>query len=68
MNEQLIRAEDALVELLRNSPNGLTMDEIIRALTEQFAEPELRAAVWTLKARGLVEFANGKLHQHAVAA
>ena len=68
MNEKLKAAEEALKELLSQHREGLTMDRIIAALGSEFGEAELRAAVWTLKARGVVDFADGRLQQHAVAA
>jgi hypothetical protein len=68
MNERLVHAEEALLELLQREPGGVTMDEIISRLASQFTESELRAAIWTLKARGVVDFDEGRLHRHAVAA
>ena len=68
MNERLKQAEDALFDVLSHNPQGVTMDEILKQLGEKYAEPELRAAVWTLKARGAAEFRDGRLWQHSFAA
>lgn len=68
MIEQLKRAEDALLDFLSKKPSGATMIEIMEALGGAFAEPELRAAVWTLKASGAVDFEHGRLRQHPLAA
>jgi hypothetical protein len=68
MNEQLKRAETALLDALSHNPRGVTMDEILKELGGTYAEPELRAAVWTLKARGDAEFRDGRLMPHALAA
>ena len=59
MNRKLQIAEERLLDLLR--PSGpLTMEEITSRLPDQ-PESELRAAVWTLRAEGSVDFEGAKL-------
>ena len=59
MNRKLQLAEERLLELLRHE-GPLTMDEILSKLQDE-AQSELRAAVWTLRAEGMVDFNDGKL-------
>lgn len=60
MNEKLQKAEKSLLGLLLGNPDGLTMEEILKK-SGNIGEAELRAAVWTLRAEGAVDFADGKL-------
>ena len=59
MNRKLQRAEEHLLDLLRRE-GPMTMDEILLKLRDE-AQSELRAAVWTLRAEGMVDFDDGKL-------
>jgi hypothetical protein len=63
MNSKLQDAEKALLDLLHQNAGGLTMDEILGKLREGMGEAELRAAVWTLRAEGSVDFDGGKLRE-----
>jgi DNA-binding IclR family transcriptional regulator len=57
MNRKLQVAEESLLDLLRTA-GSLTMDEISSRLVDQ-PQSELRAAVWTLRAEGMVDFDDG---------
>lgn len=61
MNEKLQEAEIRLWQLVDHAPGGVTMDEILAKLGNTIGEAELRAAVWTLRADGVVDFDDGKL-------
>jgi hypothetical protein len=61
MNEKLQEAEIRLWQLVDHARGGVTMDEILAALGSDIGEAELRAAVWTLRADGVVDFDDGKL-------
>ena len=63
MNPKLQEAEKALLDLLHTNAGGLTMQEILNRLENGIAEAELRAAVWTLRAEGAVDFDDGKLRE-----
>lgn len=63
MNPKLQKAEKALLDLLHKNTGGLTMPEILEKLKDGTAEAELRAAVWTLRAEGAVDFDDGKLRE-----
>ena len=63
MNPELQKAEKALLNLLRENAGGLTMQEILKHLENDIAEAELRAAVWTLRAEGAVDFDGSKLRE-----
>lgn len=62
MNKKLQDAEKALLNLLHNHAEGLSMEEIL-SQQNGIAEAELRAAVWTLRAEGAVDFCDGKLRE-----
>ena len=55
MNKPLVLAEESLLALLKRKPDGVTMPQIIGALPG-IREAELRAAVWTLRSGGAVDF------------
>ena len=61
MNEKLQEAERRLWDLVERTPTGVTMREILDELGGEIGEAELRAAVWTLRADGIVDFDDGKL-------
>jgi hypothetical protein len=63
MNERLLKAEDALANVLRRS-EGETMGDLMGKLlgSPEFDEAELRAAVWTLVSSGVAEVEKGKVH------
>jgi hypothetical protein len=61
MNQELQKAETALLSFLAERTNGATMEEILAKL--QMDEAEVRAAVWTLRAEGKVDFEDGRLRQ-----
>lgn len=63
MNQRLLKAEDALAEVLRQS-QGETMEELMVKLlgSPEFGEAELRAAIWTLVSAGVAEVEKGKVH------
>ena len=64
MNLKLQKAEEALLKLLQGRHGGITMEEILKHFGKEMAEAELRAAVWTLRAEGLVDFDDqGKLRE-----
>lgn len=68
MNKELQKAEDALKEYLSEKTGGVEMKEILRHYRSEIDEAELRAAVWTLRAQGTLDFKGGKLRLHALAA
>jgi hypothetical protein len=61
MNKKLQEAEEALTNYLAKHPDGVSMRNIIKEFRFKIDESELRAAVWTLKSRGLADFSDGKL-------
>lgn len=64
MDEKLLKAEEALAEMLRHS-EGETMKALKDKLLDSpdFGEAELRAAVWTLVSSGVAEVEKGKIHR-----
>ena len=62
MNEQLKNAERGLMVLLRTHRDGVSMKDILENL-DSTSEADLRAAVWTLNAKGEVEFVDGRLKE-----
>lgn len=69
MNQKLKQAQEALDTYLPNHPHGVTLDEIFKAFGEQHIKgPELRAAIWTLRAAGRAKFDKGRIFPTAKAA
>lgn len=68
MNKELQAAEEALTQFLTEKTGGAEMKEVLRHYRSQIDEAELRAAVWTLRAQGTLDFKDGKLILHALAA
>jgi hypothetical protein len=68
VQKRLQEAEQALQQLLRERPNGVSMDEILRNFRGILEEPELRAAVWKLVAEDQAEIRDERLRELAVAA
>ena len=63
MNRPLLNAESALMKFLSEQPAGASMEEILEALGKEHQEAERRAAVWTQKSLGNVDFKEDKLHK-----
>jgi len=62
MNQKLKEAQEALDIYLPNHPQGVTLNEIFKAFGEQqIRGPELRAAIWTLRAAGRAKFDKGRV-------
>lgn len=67
MNKKLLDAENDLLTLLKIGFQGkpayasFAPEEIFHIFKGKHAEAELRAAFWTLRARGLIEHNKGKL-------
>lgn len=67
MNKALQEAEIALNAYLQQHPDGAKMKDILKNFRGNIAEPELRAAVWTLKSQGEVEIIEDKLRLRTLA-
>jgi hypothetical protein len=61
MNEKLQEAERSLLKFVEESRGGVKMEDILAKFGDTIGEAELRAAVWTLRADGVVDFCGGKL-------
>jgi hypothetical protein len=62
MNRKLKEAQEALDTYLPNHPQGVTLDEIFKEFGGRHIRgPELRAAIWTLRATGRVKFDKGRV-------
>jgi hypothetical protein len=62
MNQKLKEAEDALRTYLPNHPYGVTLEDILKEFGKQKIKgPELRAAVWALRAAGRAKFDRGRV-------
>jgi hypothetical protein len=62
MNRKLKEAQEALDTYLPNHPQGVTLDEILKEFGERHIRgPELRAAIWTLRAAGRAKFNKGRV-------
>ncbi len=69
MNQKLKEAQEALDTYLPNHPQGVTLDEILKELgVQRIRGPELRAAIWTLRAAGRAKFDKGKVFPATIAA
>lgn len=68
MNKELQEAEEALSRFLSEKTGGVEMKEVLRHYRDKIDEAELRAAVWTLRAQGTLDFKDGKLFQRTLAA
>lgn len=68
MNKKLQEAEKNLLEFVDQAPGGVTMEEILARFGDAIGEAELRAAVWTLRAEGLVDFDGNKLRATTIVA
>ncbi|HEY5704626.1 MAG TPA: hypothetical protein VIS96_03525 [Terrimicrobiaceae bacterium] len=68
MNKKLQEAEKNLLEFVDQTPGGVTMEEILARFGDTIGEAELRAAVWTLRAEGLVDFDGNKLRATTIVA
>lgn len=60
MNKELIKAEHFILETLKKY-DRLSMIEIIQYAGNSIKEEELRAAVWTLRSEGEIEFSGMKV-------
>ena len=57
MNEKLQEAEHILLEFLSQNAAGVTMKDILEHFrSRNVAESELRAALWTLRVEGAIDF------------
>jgi hypothetical protein len=62
MNQKLKEAQDALDTYLPNHPQGVTLQEMLKEFGNQHIRgPELRAAIWTLRAAGRARFDKGRI-------
>ena len=60
MNQKLQEAETKLLHLLSEESAALSMEDILTKI-DDIDEAELRAAVWTLRSEGVVDFDDGRL-------